>query len=179
MPRTLHVVLILLLAVAAVSLVGFDPFGPDRPMPEPEVTALEITDQGCRSEIRDFSSSRNGPNGTFVDAGTVDTESPVEKLSARIRRTSPDDAAITTYRVDVRTHTANSTDASCPGRFAYRIEYRAPSGPTGNRAALYLDGEIRGCGGGTSGADIGCHRLMDDDVRTYWSNASAHGGRAR
>ena len=161
----------MVLAIVAAYAAGIGPFESDAPKPTPEITSFEITDRGCRADVREFSHGRVGPNGSFVHAETLDTASSATELSAQIRRTSPGGAAITTYRLDVQTHEQTPANASCPGRIAYRIEYDAPAGPTGVREAVFVDGRLRSCGGSTSGGDLGCRRLQDD-LTTHWSNAS-------
>jgi hypothetical protein len=165
------------------ALVLFGPVGADVQSlvfgeweePEPSIESVEIVRAGCHDDVRGvaFSSS----DGAWI--GTVNGTSPHTELSAEIRLTSPDRADITTYRIEAETHntTAPASGYGCDadaGAVRYRVEYDAPSpdGTKGSRVARYLDAEIVGCGGSTSGPEIGCARLMRDEAATYWSNTS-------
>ncbi|GAA0661688.1 hypothetical protein GCM10009020_02410 [Natronoarchaeum mannanilyticum] len=163
-----------MVAAAGMSLAGAGPFqgdpDPDRP---PAIGSFEITDRGCQDEVREFASSNSAGDGDGVDAGTIDTDSPETELSAEMRRTSPESAAVVTYRIDLRTHEPAGANESCAGRIAYRVEYDAPvsEAAVGHRVALTVDGRTKSCGGSTSGPDLGCHRLMTETT-THYTNAS-------
>lgn len=168
-PDSLPVALVVAVAfVGSAFAAGVGPFAPDPAEPTPTVETLEITDRGCRGELREFGHSRNGPNGTYVSEGIIDAASPVAGLSATALRTSPENAEVLTYRVDVRTHEpANATtDCEDGGEVAYRLVANAPDGLAGERLAVYVDGRIASCGGGTYGPNTGCGRLMTSDSRS-------------
>ena len=174
--KRLSLLIVVLAAVATgAALAGAGPFQSDaEPTGPPEIESFEITDRGCQDDIRKFSSSSSGTNGT--EFGTIDTATPETELSAQIRRTSPESAAITTYRIDLRTHETTTANETCPGRIAYRIEYdtHASDDTVGHRVALTVDGRTVSCGGATSGPDLGCGRLMTEPT-THWSNESDAG----
>ena len=173
MYRALPIAVVLLLGGAALFVTGVLPPAAETPPPEPEITTIDVTDRGCDADLREFAASGDEGNGSSYATGTILVDSQAANLSARIHRTSPDDADVRTYRVDVDTHSpANATTASCQPEIAYRVEFTAPSGPVGNRHALIVDGQVKSCGGATSGPDIGCDRLMAQYVPTAWSNAS-------
>ncbi|MDZ7688801.1 MAG: hypothetical protein U5J64_08805 [Halobacteriales archaeon] len=115
-------------------------------------------------------------DGTWT--GTVNGTSPRAVVSAEIRLVSPERADVTTYRVNAETHntSAPAPEHDCSaddGVVVYEIEYDAPGDENadGRRIERYLDGELKGCGGSTSGPDIGCVRLHEE-VTTHWSNRS-------
>jgi hypothetical protein len=158
-----------LLAVLATSAVfvgsayaaNIGPFEPNPPEPTAEVESLTITDRGCRGEIRPFSRSRNGPNGTYVYEGVINAASPNSQLAASVGRTSPENARVLTYRVELQTLEAPNQNTSCEGELAYQLEITAPSGTDGERVATYLNGRLSGCGGGSYGPDVGCGQLYE------------------
>lgn len=173
MNRALPIAAVLLLAGAALVATGVIPPSDETAPPEPEITTIEVTDRGCDADLRESGSTGGGGNGPYYTTGTIPVDSQAVNLSAQIQRTSPEDADVRTYRVDVRTHApANTTTTSCQPEIAYRVEYTAPSGSVGIRHAVFVDGHVEGCGGSTSGPDVGCDRLMAQDVPTDWSNAS-------
>lgn len=158
-----------LLAVLATSAVfvgsayatNIGPFEPNPPEPSAEVESLTITDRGCRGEIRSFSRSRNGPNGSYVYEGVIDAASPNSQLAASVGRTSPENARVLTYRVELRTLEPSDHGTSCKGELAYRLKITAPDGMEGERVAMYLNGRLSGCGGGSYGPDTGCGLLFE------------------
>lgn len=103
--------------------------------------------------------------------GVIDTPSPNASLSLEITRTSPDDARVTTYRVDVDTHprdgttTGGDTTDPCPGEVAYRldltVDYRKAM-----CVAVYEDGEVTACGG------TDCEPFIGDERRRWWANGT-------
>lgn len=149
------------------------PFEANPSEPAPEVQSLTITDRGCRGEISDFAGTSNGPGGKYVFEGVTNTSTPAAALTAKAVRTSAENAEVITYRVDLQTHNSTNASQSCSGEIAYRLVVNAPSGPTGSRVGLYLDGQMISCGGGTSGSEIGCYRLSKYDERP--PNASTNG----
>ena len=156
----------------AFSGIGPSVFGDGWEEPEPTIETVKVDGSGCHDDIRGMSMTSS--DGTWM--GTVNATSPHTELSAQIRLVSPDRADVTAYRVDVETH---NTSAPAPGynctadegAVRYRLEYNAPypDGTTGLRVTRYVDGELWGCGGSTSGPDLGCAR-MHADVPTHWSN---------
>ena len=159
----------LLVALVGLSFLGVGPFQGDWSEPTPEITSLEITDRGCYDEVRGFAMSSTGG----VYAGVINDTSPETELSAEIRRTSPERADVTTYHLDMWTHEPETANEPCPGAIAYRVEYDAPYDETasGLRQLQSIDGELRSCGGSTSGPDLGCVEPMDD-TDTHWTNRS-------
>jgi len=176
MRRALLLVVVLVAAGAGAALAGAGPFqGDPDPDRAPAIESFEITDRGCQDEVSEFASSTSAGDGDGVDAGTIDTASPETELSAEIRRTSPASAEIVTYRIDLRTHEPADANESCAGRVAYQIEYDAPAGEAavGHRVALAVDGRTTSCGGGTSGPELGCHRLMSETTTHYTNESDA------
>ncbi|MCU4741923.1 hypothetical protein OB955_20760 [Halobacteria archaeon AArc-m2/3/4] len=161
----------LALTVTGIYVLGIGPFDDSWEEPTPEITALEITDRGCEEDVRAFAHSSSGGTGS-VNAGTL-ARPPETELSAEIRRTSPERAEITTYRLDIHTHEPDTTTTECPGRIAYRVEYDAPYDNTGTglRVAVFVDGALRSCGSSTSGPDTGCIQLRED-TDVHWTNSS-------
>lgn len=149
------------LFVGAAYATDAGPFEPDPPEPTPEVNSLAVTDRGCRGEIRSFAASKSGAGGTNVYRGVVETASPDAQLTAKVARTSPENADIVTYRAVVRTIEPSNGTMSCKGEIAYRLEINAPSGVTGKRVAVYLNGRIAHCSAGSNGPSPGCHRLYE------------------
>jgi len=167
--KTVLIVAVLLAAGVAVLVVAGED---DWDAPEPEIESVEVTSAGCHDDVRGMSMSST--NGTWIS--TVNGTSPHTVVSAEIRLVSPERAEITTYRIDSETHntSAPAPDHDCSadeGAIVYEIEYDAPYDGTGTglRVERYLDGELKGCGGSTSGPDLGCARLHED-VPTHWSN---------
>lgn len=115
-----------------------------------------------------------GDSATY--AGVINDTSPETELSVEVRRTSPERADVTTYRLDIRTHELQSLDDSCPGAIVYRVEYDVPYDPmtSGLRHMRFVDGDLRGCGESSFGPDLGCVELMDE-TETHWTNRSATG----
>lgn len=139
-------------AVAAAAAVG--PFAPPPTDEEPTVTALEVTDRGCRGDLREFARTSDGPGGVVEVAGTIETDSPRTELSATAVRTSPAGSGFATTRVALRTHDP-AGEPRCAGQIAYRVAVRTPSGPEGSRALFTLDGRPTACSGsGASGCDV-------------------------
>jgi hypothetical protein len=162
------------LALFGLRAPGITPFvfGDGWEEPEPSVDSIEVLDAGCHDDIRGMSMTSS--DGTWI--GTVNATSPHTEVSAQIRLVSPDRADVTAYRVDVEAH---NTSAPAPrynctadeGAVRYRLEYSAPypDGATGLRVTRYVNGELWGCGGSTSGPELGCAR-MHADVPAHWSN---------
>lgn len=159
---------------ALVVIVFFSATGGDWDPPEPEIESVDVVESGCHEDIRARSAS--SPTDGWV--GTVNETSPHTEVSAEIRLTSPDRADVITYRVDVETHNTSvpAPEYDCSeqeGAILYEVEYDAPYDETaeGLRVERYRDGELKGCGGSTSGPELGCPRLYED-ATTHWSNES-------
>jgi hypothetical protein len=160
-------------AVGAALVAGV-PLSDGWEPPEPEIESVEVVSAGCHEDVRGM--SMTSTDGTWM--GTVNGTSPHTEISAEIRLTSPDRADVTTYRIDAETHntSAPASGYDCDadeGAVRYRLRYDAPSPDetTGRRVTRYLNGELWGCGGSTSGPDLGCARIHQD-VPTQWSNGS-------
>lgn len=161
-------------AVAAAGAVG--PFAPSPTDTEPSVTALEVTDRGCRGDLQDRAGTSDGPNGSVVVTDTIETTSPRTELTAAVARTSPAQADFATYRVELTTHEPPG-QPRCAGQVAYRVAVRAPDGPRGTRVLFRLDGRPTACSGGGSGDwDPRCgHLLSEDDWPRASTNATVTG----
>lgn len=156
-------------AVAAVGAVG--PFAPPPTDADATVTALEVTDRGCRGDLREFSRTAGGPDGVVEVSGTIPTASPRTELSAAAVRTSPARSAFATTRVELRTHEPPG-EPRCEGQIAYRVAVRAPDGPRGSRILFHLDGVPIACSGSASGGwGDRCGDLLSEDD---WSRASTN-----
>ena len=149
------------LFVGAAYATDAGPFEPDPPEPIPEVDSLTVTDRGCRGEIRSFAASKSGAGGTNVYRGVVETASPDAELTAKVARTSPENADVVTYRAVVRTIEPSNGTTACKGAVAYRLAIDAPGGVTGKRVAVYLNGRIAHFSAGSNGPNPGCNRLYE------------------
>lgn len=153
-------------AVAVAAAVG--PFAPPPTDEEPTVTAIEVTDRGCRGDLQAFSRTRDGPDGIVEVAGTIETDSPRTELSVSAVRTSPARSALATTRVELRTQEP-AGEPRCAGQIAYRVTVRTPGGPAGSRALFTPDGRPVACSGGNSR----CAVLLRPDT---WPRASTNEG---
>jgi len=156
------------LLVGAVGGYAVADGGPSDPPPldEPRVEQFERTASGCRGTIDPSGGTTVGPRGRFVSSGVMDTGSPDAALSMEITRTSPDDARITTYRVDLASYTEDGDgNGTCAGEAAYRlnltVDYREAM-----RVAVYEEGRAVSCGG------TGCSAVMADERPRWWANGT-------
>lgn len=81
------------------------------PLSDPQVDRFERTASGCRGTVTPAVGTTVGTGGRFASFGVMDTDSPDADLAMGITRTSPDGARVTTYRVDLSSHTASGSDA--------------------------------------------------------------------
>ena len=141
------------------------------PLDDPQVERFEQTAAGWRGTLNPSGGTTVGPGGRFASFGAMDTDSPDANLAMGITRTSPDDARVTTYRVDLSSHArerernTTTTEDDCAGEVAYRlnltVDYREAM-----RVAVYEDGEVTSCGG------TGCSPIMADERPRWWANRS-------
>lgn len=154
------------LFVGAAYATDTGPFEPNPPEPTAEVDSL-IIDRGCRGEVQVSASSKSGGDNAYQ--GVIETASPNAELTAKVARTSPEDAKVVTYRAVVQTVESSNESTTCKGEIAYRLEIDAPSGVTGKRVAVYSNGQITHCSGVADGPDppeLGCHQLWEFAQKT-------------
>lgn len=155
------------LFVGAAYATDTGPFEPDPPKPTAEVDSLTIIDRGCRGEVQLSAGSMGGGDNAYQ--GVVETASPSAELTAKVARTSPEDATVVTYRAVVQTLESSNESSTCKGEVAYRLEIDAPSGATGKRVAVYSNGQLAHCSGVADGPDppdTGCHQLWEFAQKT-------------
>lgn len=104
-------------------LVGGLP-GLEESAPDPEIESVEVLDAGCHDDVRPWGMSSS--DGIWVS--TINNTSKHTEVSAQIRRTSPPDATVAAYRVQLETHNTTAESGECPGRIVYRVEYDAQIG---------------------------------------------------
>ncbi|MEA1932708.1 MAG: hypothetical protein U9O06_14330 [Euryarchaeota archaeon] len=145
-------------------LVGGLPTSEESP-PDPEIESVEILDAGCHNEVRSWAMSSS--DGVWVS--TINNTAKQTAVSAQIRRTSPPDATVATYRLSLETHNTTVESDECPGRIVYRVEYDAPYPDAADamRTERYVDGEFHACGSSTSGPEPGCAALYEDRPTQY------------
>ena len=155
------------LAIGAL-VVGGVPALEESP-PDPEIESVEVLDAGCHDDVRPWAMSSS--DGSWVS--TINTTSKHTEVSAQIRRTSPPDATVAAYRVDLETHNTTVEPGEFPGRIVYRVEYDAPYPDAADamRTERYVGGEFHTCGGSTSGPETGCSALYEDRP-THYSNGT-------
>lgn len=147
-----------------------------------EITELDRLDAGCRDEVGDYASSRNGPNGTFARTTFVETGSRDADLSAWAERTSPAGAEFSTFRVYVESDPAGAGNESCEVGVQYHIEYRVSGGSddglisdaSGYSITNIENGEYDGCASSASGrfTDSGCPARPYEQPPRTWANAT-------
>lgn len=145
-------------------LIGGVPASGKSP-PDPEIESIEVLDAGCHDDVRPWGMSSS--DGTWVS--TINNTSKHTEVSAQVRRTSPPDATVVAYRVQLETHNTTVESGECPGRIVYRVEYDAPYPDAADamRTERYVDGEFHTCGGSTSGPETGCVALHKDRPTRY------------
>ncbi len=153
-------------------LVGGLPISEESP-PDPEIESVEVLDAGCYDDVRPRAMSSS--DGTWVS--TINNTSKHTEVSAQIRRTSPPDATVATYRVDLETHNATAESGECPGQIVYRVEYDAPYPDAADamRTERYVDGEFHTCGGSSSGPETGCAALHEERPIHYSNGTVTYG----
>ena len=136
---------------------------------DPKIESVEVLDAGCHDDVRPWGMSSS--DGTWVS--TINNTSKHTEVSAQIRRTSPPDATVAAYRVDLETHNKTVESSECPGRIVYRVEYDTPYPDAADamRTERYVDGEFHTCGSSSSGPDTGCVALHEDRP-THYSNGT-------
>ncbi|OVE84480.1 hypothetical protein [Natronolimnobius baerhuensis] len=154
-------------AIGAVAAGGLSIL--DGTPPDPEIESVEIVDSGCYEDVTPYSKSSS--SGVWV--GVINETSTQTEVSAQIRRPSPDDATVATYRVDLETHNTSVEDDECLGRIIYRVEYDTPYPDAADamRTERYVDGDLRGCGSSSSGPETGCGVFYEDQP-THYSNGT-------
>jgi len=147
-----------------VLLVGGLPTSEESP-PDPEIESIEVLDADCHNEVR--SRAMSSSDGIWVS--TINNTSKHTEVSAQIRRTSPPDATVAAYRLNLETHNTTIESDECPGRIVYRVEYDAPYPDAADamRTERYVDGEFHACGSSTSGPEPGCITLYEDRPTRY------------
>lgn len=154
-------------AIGALLVGGLPAF--EESPPDPEIESVEVLDAGCHDDVQPWGmSSSDG-----VSVSTINNTSKHTEVSAQIRRTSPPDATVAAYRVDLETHNTTVEDGECPGRIVYRVEYDTPYPDAADamRTERYVDGEFHTCGSSTSGPETGCVALHEDRP-THYSNGT-------
>jgi hypothetical protein len=147
-----------------------------------EITDLDRIDAGCRDDVGDYASSRNGPDGTFEMTTFVETGSRGANLSAWAERTSPLGTDYSTFRVYVESDPAGSTNESCEVGIQYHLEYQVSGGSddglladaSGYSIVHVENGDYHGCTSSGSGrfADGGCPMRPYDHPPRTWANAT-------
>ena len=137
--------------------------------PDPEIESVEVLSAGCHDDVRPRVMSSS--DGIWVS--TINNTSKHTEVSAQIRRTSPPDATVAAYRVDLETHNETVESGECPGRIVYCVEYDAPYPDAADamRTERYVDGEFHTCGSSSSGPDAGCVALYEERP-THYSNGT-------
>jgi len=137
--------------------------------PDPEIESVEVLDAGCHDDVR--SRAMSSSDGIWVS--TINNTSKDTEVSAQIRRTSPPDATVAAYRVDLETHNTTIESDECPGKIVYRVEYDAPYPDAADamRTERYVDGEFHTCGSSSSGPEAGCVSLYEERP-THYSNGT-------
>jgi hypothetical protein len=153
----------LLVGAVAGHAVAGGVFTDPPPLEDPRVERFEQTTSGCRGTVTSAGGVSIG-GGRFAAFGVTETDSPDADLSMAITRTSPEDARVTTYRVDLTSH-APDGNATCAGEVAYRLNVTVDS-QEAVRVAVYEDGQVSAC----RGAD--CSEVMRDERRRWWANGS-------
>ena len=154
-------------AIGALVVGGFPASGESPP--DPEIESVEVLDAGCHDEVRPWGMSSS--DGIWVS--TINNTSKHTEVSAQIRRSSPPDATVAAYRVNLETHNTTVESDECPGRIVYRVEYDAPYPDAADamRTERYVDGEFHTCGSSSSGPETGCLALHEDRP-THYSNGT-------
>ena len=149
-------------------LVGGLPNSEESP-PDPEIESVEVLDAGCYNEVRSWAMSSS--DGIWVS--TINNTSKNTEVSAQIRRTSPPDASVAAYRLNLETHNTTVESDECPGRIVYRVEYDAPYPDAAGamRIERYVNDKFHTCGSSTSGPEPGCVALYEDRP-THYSNGT-------
>lgn len=152
------------------------------------VTSFERLGSGCENVVGRYSGGSTG-NGSYSQIGFIETGDPNADLSARVERTSPDGADLSTFRVSVESHSEARTveNTSCTLGVQYRIEL-VPSGGSpegllpdahGVQIRWLENGEYAGCTASlTSPLRSTCPGVEDDEPKRTWANATSNGGRA-
>ncbi|WP_313693790.1 hypothetical protein [Halorarum halobium] len=169
----------LLLGPSVNALPGFsDHTGPS----EMRVTSFDRLEAGCAEQVATRAGSAydagNYTKTAFVRTGSVDAN-----LSARVVRTSPPGADLSTFRVRVDSHHEGPANATCETGVLYRVTITPGGGSPeglvpdahGTRVLWLENGEYAGCSGSvTSPLETGCSRFRpgDGEPRQVWANGS-------
>jgi len=158
-------------------LPGFsDHTGPS----EASVTSLERVESGCAETVATRGSTSIS-GGNYEQVGFVETARTDADLSARVERTSPEGADLSTFRVHVDSHAAGPANDTCETGVLYRITVETSGGSPagflpdahGTRVLWLENGAVDGCSSSiTSPLDAECDRFMTDSVDRTWANAT-------
>ena len=148
---------------------------------EASVTSLERVEAGCAEQVatRGSTSLSGGDyeKVTFIETARTDAD-----LSARVERTSPLGADLSTFRVQVDSHTEGPANGSCETGVLYRIEIETSGGSPegllpdahGTRVLWIQNGAVDGCSSSTtSPLDAECNRFVSGPVDRTWANATS------
>jgi hypothetical protein len=145
-----------------------------------EVESLERIEAGCEETVADFSSTRNGPNGTHSTTGFVETGARNASLSAWAERTSPTGADYSTFDAHVESHRDGPANTTCDVGVQYRLIVRTSGGSgdgllpdaSGVAVRFHENGRYQACSAGGSGEfGSGCREIDGLPPRT-WANAT-------
>ncbi|MFC6723391.1 hypothetical protein ACFQE1_03075 [Halobium palmae] len=181
--RRLLVAVLVAVAVGAVvgpsvnALPGFaDHTGPS----EMRVTSFERLDAGCEEQVGEYVGGSTG-GGEYSRTAFIGTAGADANLSASVRRTSPDGADLSTFRVDVDSHHDGPANATCETGVLYRIVLE-PHGGTdegllpdahGTEVLWFADGKLTGCSASlTSPLESTCDGVDRDEPQRTWANAT-------
>jgi len=151
---------------------------------ELEVTAFERVEAGCADAVATRARRTTGGGGyerlAFVRTGSADAD-----LSARVERTSPRGADLSTFRVHVDAHpqppALDPANGTCAVGVLYRIRLNASGGSPegflpdahGTRVLWLENGGYAGCSASvTSPLDAECDRFVATTPTRTWANAS-------
>lgn len=179
-----RVVALALLAVALVVIVQPSPAlvpglsdhtGPT----EMHVQSVERLDAGCEERVATYGqTSLEGGNLTKVSF--VPTERADADLGVWTERTSPEGADLSTFRVNVETHSAGPANESCQTGILYELSVSTSGGQPaglvpdahGHRVLWLENGAFAGCSVSvTSPLETECNRFQAPVDRT-WTNAT-------
>ncbi|WP_123123983.1 hypothetical protein [Halosegnis longus] len=170
------VVGLLLTAVPVNALPGFSNHtGPQ----QAQVTEFEILDRGCLDELTDYSRSSLGGGPGYESVGTIATDNKDASLSARVDRVSEQGSDRSTFVLQIRSTSANSTASDCRPGVQYRVGVSfSGSNPPGlfpddhgHRLFTLENGRPAGCTASVTGSLAGCPRPLPTEGA--WQPATA------